>query len=54
MRLDPFIESLEWFTCSDPLSSWEMCGVNGENGADFKESSPRSGMTNHCLIAQSL
>jgi len=29
----------------DPLSSWGICGVNGENregGADYGESSPRS------------
>ena len=38
-------------TCSDPLSSWEICGVNGENGADFGESSPCFGMTGHGLIA---
>ena len=30
-------------TSSNPLPSWEMCGVNGENGergTDFEESSP--------------
>ena len=31
-------------TCLDPLPSWEMCGISGENGADFGESSPRFGM----------
>ena len=45
MELDPFYrEFFSGSTCLDPLSSWEMCGVSGENGADFGESSSRSRM----------
>ena len=33
--------------CSDPLPSWEICGISGENGADFGESSPCFGMIDH-------
>ena len=44
--------SLSWgvfsgSNCSDPLPSWEICGISGENGADFGESSPCSGMIDH-------
>ena len=27
-----------------PLTSWEMCELNGESGANFKEFTPRLGI----------
>ena len=41
-------------TCLDPLPSWEMCGVSGEDEADFEESSPCLGIVERDPIIQCL
>ena len=52
MKLVPFYrEFFSGSTCSDPLPSWEICMISGGNGADFRVSSPCSGMIDRGPIA---